>query len=178
MQKPINLDHVARLAEHLDAIGERQAAIIVRAALAQLREGEVVPYESLLRFASELVHDTDVQLEHVREVIAHRLSAQQCWVAAGQGGGAVAELLDTVIVMTVTLLAPHTHVSRGWPVVGEPVVRLSALPCIADSDSDTLAANTGVVAELDTAKRRVRVQWPAGERWVDMDEIAAVRTWR
>lgn len=178
MKKPINLEHVGRLAEHLDAIGEHQAAIIVRSDLTLLRMAETVPYERLLHVAAELVHDGDTQLHNVREQIAEHITAQRCWAAASEGGGAVAELVDAVIVMAVRLMAPYRNAGRAWPALGEKVMCLDVLAGIERMDDEALAAHTAVVRQIDPARHRVRVEWPTSARWVGIEEIAAVQVWR
>jgi len=178
MQKQINLGHLARLAEHLDAIGEREAAVMVRSDLASMRLGEPVQYERLLHVAAELVHDGDTQLHNVREQIATHITAQRCEAAAAEGGGAVGELVDAVIVMAVRLMAPYRNASRAWPAVGDKVVCLGVLPELAAMDDQTLFANTAVVQQIDPGAWRARVEWPTSARWVGIEEIAAVHVWR
>jgi hypothetical protein len=184
MQKPINLEHLARLAEHLDGIGERQAAIMARADLALLRDNQTVPYERLLHVAAELVHSGDTLLGNVRAEIGQIVDARNCEIAAAQGGPAVAELLDAVIALAVRLVAPYRNASRVRPEIGEQVVYVDLLPDLAGMDEATLAAHTGEVREIGPTRLRdsdpimVLVRWPRSSQWVNVEQIAAVRMWR
>jgi len=183
MKQPDNLDRVAALAEHLDSLGtsdSRKAAMVVRDVLSILRSGTTAAYYGpLVQFAAELLHDSTVQLDRVREHLAGRITAAQCWDAAANGGGAVAELVDAAIVMTVQLTAPQMHVHRVWPTVGETVMLIEHLPAVGAMRDADLADYSGTVTELDTATRRVCVNWPmGGPQWHRVDEIAAVRVWR
>lgn len=175
MNNPDNLDRVQALAEHLDTLGKRDAAIVVRDVLSSLRVGSWRPDGQLVEFAAEVLHDTTSQLAAVREEISKRITAQQCHDAAAGGGGAVAELLDAALVMAVRLTAPQMHVHRTWPIVGESVVILGALAEIAEMNGPSITSCIGIVRHLDTRRRRARVHWPTHNRWVAVDELVAFR---
>lgn len=175
-----DLDRVAALAEHLDSLGGdyNQAAVAVREILSILRTGEHSDYAPLVRFVAELLHDSTMQLSRVREQVGKRITAELCETVAAKGGGEVAELIDTALAMAVRLTAPHMHISRVWPSVGEPVMSLAALADVREMDDAAITANTGIVRKIDPRRRRARVQWPSHARWVQVGEIAAFRVWR
>jgi hypothetical protein len=64
------------------------------------------------------------------------------------------------------------------PLVGESVITHAALRDVSEMDEASLQANIGIVRQLDSQRRRARVQWPTHTRWVYYDSIAAFRTWR
>src|SRR5687768_7108751 len=105
---PDPLDPIGALAEHLDSVGEHQAAFVVRDVQSSLRSCcEPIPdAASLVQFTAGLVADSTAQLEQLREVASKRITAEQCWTAASAGGAAVAELVDHALGLAASLTGP------------------------------------------------------------------------
>ncbi len=172
------LRSIAQLAEHLDSVGARGAARGVRQHLSILRSPRGNSSAAdLIVWAAQLVADAARDRDAVTEKIATRFAtAEDCHRAAEEGGHAVAELIDTVIVAVVMSLAPMTIVNRKYPVLGEHVVLLDDLPDPADWPVGPDLV--GRVTELDVPGRRVRIGYDGDNRgeWFQLDDIASVRT--
>ncbi len=169
---------VALLAEHLDSAGARGAARTVRHHLSIMRTPRSNSSAAdLMLWTAQLIagaaRDRDAVTEKISQNIA---TAEVCYKAAEEGGHAVAELVDTVIVAAVMMLAPMTVINRKYPVVGEQVVLVDDLPDPADWPIGPDLV--GCVNELDVPGRRVRIGFDGDKRgqWFQLDDIASVRT--
>lgn len=180
MNNPDPLNPISTLAEHLDELGEHQAAIVVRDVLSSLRSccDPIPDTATLVQFVAGMVHETSARLNDVREKASKLITAERCWDAAKNGGSAVAELVDLALVMAVRSTVPHMHVNRAWPTVGETVMTTAVVAEVGRMTIAELKTNTGTVRQLDTRRRRVRVQWPTHSRWMDVGDVVGFRSWR
>lgn len=177
------LREIAHLAEHLDSAGARDAARVVRHHLSIMRGlNSNSSAADVIIWAARLVADARRDRATVTDKIVNNVATMDaCHKASVEGGYAVAELVDTVIVATVMTLAPMTFQLRRYPVVGERVMvvdELDQLPDALTMPADDDAYPLGTVLEVNVPRGCARVSFHGLDRdacWFDFRDIVGIR---
>lgn len=177
------LREVALLAENLDSSGARDAARVVRHHLSIMRgHNSTSSAAAVILWAARLVADAARDRATITDKIVNNVATMKvCHKASVEGGHAVAELVDTVLVAAVMMLAPMTFQHRRYPVVGERVMIVDDLDQLPDAltmpDEDD-ACPFGKVLEVSVPRGCARVSFHGLDRdacWFDFRDIVGIR---